>query len=398
MHILLLNEYFPPDTSATAKMAAMIVEALAERHRVTVLAGRPSYDPSERHPFYLLRREVQGSVTVERVGSTTYPRFRMKGRVSNYLTYLSLAVTRALAIRADVILSMTDPPIMGLAGAFVSKLSRRPFVYNIRDLYPDMALGGQIVRPSHWVEGWEKLHRRALRRASRVIVLGEDMRDRIVAKGVDPARVVIVRDGAQLPESLPPADHPAAQEIRCGFPFVLLHAGNLGFYGAWETLIRAAKLLENDGIGLVFVGDGATRRQIEASAGASRAVRFLPFRPPQQVPYVLAAGDLHVVTVRRGLEGVVVPSKLYPILAAGRAVLAVAPEETDVARIVRRTGCGVAVSPDDPAGVAEAVRALARDPERIEHMGRRAREIAVHYDRVTQLRIFTQTIEEAVAE
>jgi len=229
-------------------------------------------------------------------------------------------------------------------------------------------------------------------------VLGEDMRDRIVAKGVDPARVVIVRDGAQLPESLPPADHPAAQEIRCGFPFVLLHAGNLGFYGAWETLIRAAKLLENDGIGLVFVGDGATRRQIEASAGASRAVRFLPFRPPQQVPYVLAAGDLHVVTVRRGLEGVVVPSKLYPILAAGRAVLAVAPEETDVARIVRRTGCGVAVSPDDPAGVAEAVRALARDPERIEHMGRRAREIAVHYDRVTQLRIFTQTIEEAVAE
>src|SRR5437879_11662938 len=129
------------------------------------------------------------------------------------------------------------------------------------------------------------------------------MRDRIVAKGVDPARVVIVRDGAQRPESLPPADHPAAQEIRCGFPFVLLHAGNLGFYGAWETLIRAAKLLENDGIGLVFVGDGATRRQIEASAGASRAVRFLPFRPPQQVPFVLAAWALRAVTATCVLGG-----------------------------------------------------------------------------------------------
>ena len=394
MHILLLNQYFPPDTSATAKMAAMVVETLAQRHQVTVLAGRPSYDPSEYHPYYLLRRETHGNVTVERVGSTAYPRFRMRGRVSNYLTYLALAVLRALTIRADVVLAMTDPPIVGLAGALVTALSGRPFVYNIRDLYPDMALGGEIVRPSRWIAGWEKLHRRALRRAARVIVLGEDMRDRIVAKGMDPARVVVIRDGAPIPENVPTRNDPVAREIRCGFSFVVLHAGNLGFYGAWETLVRAAKLLENDGVGFVFLGEGAARPQIEASAAGCPAVRFLPFRPPEQIPCVLAAGDVHVVTVRRGLEGVVVPSKLYGILAAGRPVLAVAPPETDVARIVQSAGCGVAVDPDDPAAVAEAVRALARDPERIAHMGRRAREVAPTYDRVKQLQIFLQVIEE----
>lgn len=394
MHILLLNQYFPPDTSATAKMAAMVVETLAQRHQVTVLAGRPSYDPSEYHPYYLLRRETHGNVTVERVGSTAYPRFRMRGRVSNYLTYLALAVLRALTIRADVVLAMTDPPIVGLAGALVTALSGRPFVYNIRDLYPDMALGGEIVRPSRWIAGWEKLHRRALRRAARVIVLGEDMRDRIVAKGMDPARVVVIRDGAPIPENVPTRNDPVAREIRCGFSFVVLHAGNLGFYGAWETLVRAAKLLENDGVGFVFLGEGAARPQIEASAAGCPAVRFLPFRPPEQIPCVLAAGDVHVVTVRRGLEGVVVPSKLYGILAAGRPVLAVAPPETDVARIVQSAGCGVAVDPDDPAAVAKAVRALARDPERIAHMGRRAREVAPTYDRVKQLQIFLQVIEE----
>ena len=394
MHILVLNQYFPPDTSATAKMAAMVVEALAERHRVTVLAGRPSYEPSERHPYYLLRREVRGNVVVERVGSTSYPRFRMRRRLSNYLTYLSLAVPRALTLRPDVIMAMTDPPVAGIAGALVAKLSGRPFVYNIRDLYPDMALGGKIVRPGRWVEAWEKLHRRALRRAARVIVLGEDMRDLIIAKGVDPARVVVVRDGVPIPDRVPTRDDPVAQEIRCGFPFVALHAGNLGFYGAWQTLVRAAKMLENEGVGFVFVGDGAARPQIEASAQGCPAVRFLPFRPPEQIPCVLAAGDLHVVTVRRGLEGVIVPSKLYPILAAGRPVLAVAPEQTDVARIVLTTGCGVAADPDDPAGVAEAVRALARDPQRVANMGRRAREIAATYDRVKQLQIFTQAIEE----
>ncbi len=394
MHILVLNEYYPPDTSATAKMAAMAVEALAERHRVTVLAGRPSYDPSERHPYYFLRREVRGNVVVERVGSTTYPRFRMRARVSNYLSYVSLAVPRALTIRADIILAMTDPPFVGIAGALVAKMTGRPFVYNIRDLYPDMALGGGIVRPSHWVNVWENLHRRALRRAARVIVLGEDMRDRIVAKGVDPSRVVIVRDGVPLPDSVPTVTDPVAQEIRCGFPFVLIHAGNLGFSGAWETLTSAARLLEGDGVGLVFVGDGAVRPQVEASAAGCPAVRFLAFRPPRQIPSVLAAGDLHVVTVKRGLEGVVVPSKLYPILAAGRPVLAVAPEESDVVRIVRRCGCGIAADPDDPAGVAEAVRRVAHAPEQIAHMGRRAREIAATYDRVTQLKILVETIEE----
>jgi colanic acid biosynthesis glycosyl transferase WcaI len=394
VHILLLNQYFPPDTSATAKQAAIVVDALAARHRVTIIAGRPSYDPAERHPYYLFRREVRGNVTIIRVGSTTYPRFQMRRRVTNYLSYLSLAVPRALTIPADVIMSMTDPPIAGLAAALVARLRRRPFVYNIRDLYPDMALGGRIVQPSRWVQRWERMHRHALRQAARVIVLGDDMRDRIIAKGVDPARVVVVRDGITVPESLPPSTHPIAQEIRCGFPFVLLHAGNLGFYGAWETLVKAARLLEKDGIGLVFVGDGAQRSQIESLAAGCTNVRFLPFRPPEEVPYVLAAADAHVVTVRDGLEGVVVPSKLYPILAAGKPVLAVAPEASDVARIVRRENCGLVAGPDDPAAVAEAARSLARDPARLENMGRRAREISLSYDKVAQLKIFLHTIEE----
>lgn len=396
MNILLLNEYFPPDTSATAKMAALVVSELSKRHRVTVLCGRPSYDPSERHPFYLFRREEQGNVTILRAGSTTYPRFRMRQRVLNYLSYLALAVPRALLVRTDVVLSMTDPPIMGIAAAFVALLKRRPFVYNIRDMYPDMALGGGILRPSVFASLWEKLHRWALRRAVKVIVLGGDMKDRIIAKGVEPTRVVVVRDGVPIPESLPPADHRVSQEVRCGFPFVLLHAGNLGFYGAWETLVAAARELERDRVGLVFVGEGAKRAEIEAAAQASPAVRFLPFQPPEHIPHVLAAGDLHVVTIRRGLEGVVVPSKLYGILAAGRPVLAVAPEESDVARIIRRAACGVVANPDDPASVVGVVRRLLADREKLAEMGARARAVAAEYERQKHLEFFARAIESVV--
>src|ERR1700721_967316 len=208
MHILLLNEYYPPDTSATAKMAALVAETLAKKHQVTVLAGRPSYDPDEYYPFAFLRSDKSNNVTVERVGSTDFPRHEMKRRVSNYLSYLALAVPRALAIRPDVILAMTDPPVAGIAGAFIARLSGRPLVYNIRDLYPDMALGGDIVSKKPWGERWERMHRSALKQATRVIVLGDDMRDRILAKGVSPENVVVVRDGSSPAGPMPEMTDP----------------------------------------------------------------------------------------------------------------------------------------------------------------------------------------------
>ena len=411
MHILLLNEYYPPDTSATAKMAAQVAEALAQRHRVTVVAGRPSYDPDARYPYALLRRDTRNRVTVECVGSTAFPRHQMLRRVSNYLSYLALAVPRALALRPDIILAMTDPPIAGIAGAFIARLAGRPFVYNIRDLYPDMAVGGDIVRAGKWAARWENLHRWALKQAARVIVLGDDMRERILAKGVAAERVVVVRDGttpstapttalanddrgySAAAASMPERDDPVVQEIRHGFPFVVLHAGNLGFYGAWDTLLAAAKILSNENTGFVFIGDGANRAALESASRDLQNVKFAPFRPVAQLPHVMMAGDVHVVTVKRGLEGVVVPSKLYSILAAGRPIIVVAPAECDAARIVVESGCGVAADPDDPAAVAAAIRELRAQPVRLEEMGRRARETAAKYARVNELKRFVAIIE-----
>jgi len=396
MHILLLNEYYPPDTSATAKMAAQVAEALAQRHQVTVVAGRPSYDPDARYPYALLRRDIRNRVTVECVGSTAFPRHQMLRRVANYLSYLALAVPRALALRPDIILAMTDPPVAGIAGALIARLAGRPFVYNIRDLYPDMAVGGDIVRSGEWVARWESLHRRALKQAARVIVLGDDMRERILAKGVAAERVVVVRDGTTpscAPASMPDRGDPVVQEIRHGFPFVVLHAGNLGFYGAWDTLLAAAKILSNENAGFVFIGDGANRAALESSAHDLPNVKFAPFRPVAQLPHVMMAGNVHIVTVKRGLEGVVVPSKLYSILAAGRPIIVIAPAECDAARIVVESGCGVAADPDDPAAVAAAIRELRAQPLRLAEMGRRARETAAKYARVDELNRFIAIIE-----
>ena len=395
VRILLLNLYYPPDTSATAKMAETVVQALAARHDVTVLCGRPSYDPLERRAWRLYQTEPCGNMRVLRAGSSDYPRTQMKRRVMNYLSYVLLAVPRALFLPCDVVLAMTDPPFEGLVGAFVAMLKNKPYVYNIRDMYPDMAVGGAIVEPGRLARIWEKLHRWALRRATRVIVLGEDMRQRILRKGVDAEKIVVVRDGTEIPEQgAPELDAEVVRAIRGGFPFVLVHAGNLGFYGAWETLLDGASRLAGDGVGLVFVGDGAQKARLQSAAAGIANVRFLPFFPGSKVASVLAAGDAHVITVKRGLEGVVVPSKLYGILAAGKPVVALAAEESDVVTLGKEKGFGVAADPEDAEGFAVCVRELIRDKEKVARLGKAAEMAAPEFERGRELERLVMVTEE----
>jgi colanic acid biosynthesis glycosyl transferase WcaI len=398
VRVLLLNLYYPPDTSATAKMAQTVVEALATKHELTILCGRPSYDPTERRNWRLYQSEQAGKVQVIRVGSTDYPRVQMKKRILNYLSYVFLAVPRALAAPCDVVLAMTDPPFEGIIGAFVALLKNKPYVYNIRDMYPDMAVGGAIVPPGLLARVWEKLHRWALRRATKVVVLGDDMRNRILTKGVNPAHVVVIRDGAVLARERAGAnqlDRAVIEKIRGGSKFVLLHAGNLGFYGAWDTLVEGARRLAGQGVELVFVGDGAQRERLEKSCAGVSNVRFLPFFPGSKIPSVLAAADAHVITVKRGLEGVVVPSKMYGILAAGKPIVALAPEECDVVSIGTAKGFSIAVSPENAEEFAKRVGAIVSDHGWRQRMGEAAIAVAPEYERGHELEKLVGVIEEA---
>jgi glycosyltransferase involved in cell wall biosynthesis len=297
-------------------------------------------------------------------------------------------VPRALFVQCDVVFAMTDPPFEGIVGAFVALLKGKPFLYHINDLYPDMAVGGAIVEPGLLARVWETLHRWALRRAACVMVLGEDMRARIAAKGVAASRIEIIRSGAEIPARKAPTaelDQDVIRVIRGDFKFVMMHAGNLGFYGAWETLIAGARKLAGEGIGLVFVGDGAQRAQLETAAAGATNVRFLPFFPAEKIPSVLEAADAHVITVKRGLEGVVVPSKMYGILAAGKPIVAFTARETDVAMIGERLGFSVWVDCDDAGKFASTVGELFRDGERVRRMGEAARAAAQAFDRGKEL-------------
>ena len=384
--VLIVNQYFPPDRSATAGILEKITSFLANKYRVTVLAGRPSYQPDEFQIWQPLSLETKKNLCIIRVGSTAYSRSIMAMRVLNYCSFLFLAWPVALLAKAQLIMALTDPPLAFLIAEAAAKLRKLPFVYYIQDLHPDMAVAAGMIHPNFLTKVWERVHRWGLKNSDKVFVLGEDMRRRVLEKGVDLKKTIVIRHGSQeLTANLLNPNPLVVKELKCGFNMAIIHAGNLGHYGAWDTIIESAHRLKNGTAGFVFIGEGVVKDDLLRQSKGCDKIRFLPFRPRSEFECVLAAGDIHLITIRHGLEGAVVPSKLYPIIAAGRPVLALAPAGSDVAKIVQEYGCGVVVDPGDPEALVKAIEGLAKSPQRLVGMGQRAKVAAARISQTGEI-------------
>ena len=361
--VLLVNQYFPPDTSATAQIFSDLVSALSDAgHRVDVLCGRPSYRPTERPGWRPLgRKRASEHVVVERVGSAARELSSTRARVLNYLSYLVLAALRVvLRRRPDLVIAGTDPPLAILVGLAAAR--GRPVLYHLQDLHPEAALAAGWLPDGRIAAAWERVHLFALRRAALVVCLGRDMAARLEAKGVPPERIAVVPNGSPPAEGTP--DPALVARLRGSDRFVVVHAGNLGVAGAWESIAEAARILDGDAR-FVCVGGGAREAELR-----EWGFRVEPFQT--DVASVMAAGDVQLVTQRSDMQGLLVPSKLYAALAHGRPVLAVAPSGSELAATVREWECGLVADPEDPADIAEKVRELTRSGETLDAMAERA--------------------------
>ena len=274
---------------------------------------------------------------------------------------------------------MTDPPLACIIGAWGALLRNCHFIYSVQDLHPDMAIAANIVKNCWWVKCWDFIHTWAMKRAEIVMVLGEDMRAKVIEKGIASDRVVVLRHGAdpiEIPRSM---NHHLIREIRASSSFVVLYSGNIGFAGAWEAIIESAKELDGKDIRFVFVGEGTKKSELlELTKGFSH-VAVLPYQLQDEFPYVLKAGDLHIVTVRPGLEGLVVPSKVYPLLVSGRPILAVAPETSDVVGLIKKFQCGFHADPSDHKSIIKAILFARDHQQELQVMGQRARKAGLEF-------------------
>lgn len=391
LRILLLNQYFHPDLAASAQIATdLAVDLAAAGHRVTVISGRATYAGRRRT---LPARETFRGVEIRRVVCTGFGRGSLVGRLTDYATFfLSVFATVPFVGRNDVVLAMSTPPFIAWAAVWARLFGARRFVFWVQDVYPDIALELGMLKPGPFAALLRLGARRVLQSADEVVAIGEVMARRLADGGADPGRLRIVEnwsDGSAV-SRLEEGEGELAAELGLAGSFVVLYSGNLGnahdFSGLEEAVPRF--LAEAPDAVFVFVGEGAQKSRLERSLGRfSPRVRFLPYREREDLSGSLSLGAVHLVTQREGLEGLVVPSKLYGILAAGRPVLFLGPEETEVAERISRWDLGSTVPPREADRILEALhgfRSLGRDGRRA--IGLRAREV---FDRDFDRRVAT---------
>jgi glycosyltransferase involved in cell wall biosynthesis len=367
MRILVLNQYYPPDSANTARLLGDWLEELALAHDVRIIAGRPSYD--------VTRAAGPQRVKVTRVPSLGLGRGTLLARVLTYLSYLLLAAARSLVgRRPDVVVALTDPPIVGAIGALAAARHRRPLVLVSHDVHPDSALAMGLVKEGAAVKLWRAINRFARSRADTIVVVGRDMLRRFEEQGVPPHKLVYVPTWA-TGDRLDPVARDALRALH-GWTerFIVMHAGNMGLAQNLALIPDvAARLREHPAIRLVLLGDGPARPAL-AAAIRDRGlpnVDFLAAVPHAEAQALMSAADLHLVSLIPGLGGCAAPSKTYGVMAAGRPFVAAVDEGSEPQLIADEFGCGMSVPAGDAGALANAILRMRAGP--LQAMGDRAR-------------------------
>lgn len=378
MRVLLLNQYYAPDEAPTARLLAdLAVELVHRGHQVRVVCSQRDYADPERR--YASRETIDG-VEVRRVPATGFGRASSLARLVDWATFLPGAGLAAVAgPRPDLVVALTTPPLVGLVGWVAARARSVPLLYWVMDVYPDVAFAlGALRRHSPAGLVMSALSRFLLRRVDHVVALGETMAARLRAQGASEVSVVHNwADGAAI-QPLSREDHPLRKAWGWEGRFVVMHSGNLGLAYEFETAIDAAeRLRERTDVLFAFVGGGPREAEVREAAARRNLtnVEFRPWVEMERLGQSLTAGDIHLVTLREGVAGLLVPSKLYGILAAGRPALYVGPAEGEVAAIIAEGGCGTRIAPGDGAALAREIERYASDSARCDDEGRRARRL-----------------------
>ncbi len=349
---------------------------------VAVVTSRQLYEDPRAA---LVPRETINGVMICRVATATRGRSRLLGRVLDYTSFHAAAGLELLKVlgRGDVVVAKTDPPLISLVVSCAAALRGAVLVNWLQDLFPEVA---SVLTPGllpRWLERLLVAARdKSLRRAAMNVVLGESMRSRLLAARVDPRRVRIVPNWADPAGVVPQSVATSVARRRLGLEgrFVVGYSGNLGRAHEFETLIGAARLLRSDArFAFLITGGGAKAEALRAAVRAEGLDSFFfqGYQPAELLSDSLAAADVHLVSLLPALEGLIVPSKIYGILAAGRAAVFVGDVAGDLARMVVAEDCGVAVPVGDCARLAAQLAALRDSPERLASMGIKARQLAL---------------------
>ncbi len=388
--VFVINRFFFPDRSPTSELLSDLAFALGKSGcRVIAITSRLRYDD---RAATLQSRDVLGNVEIRRVWSF---RSRTDTLIGRSLEYLSFYVSAGLCLwraaeRGDVIIAKTDPPLLSILAAPIARLKGARLINWLQDLFPEVAtrlgVAGAAGRPAFHI--LRRLRNRSLKSAYMNVVPGHWMLRTLKQEGIDPHRIGVISnwtDGSAI-TPIAAQDSPFRKEWNLDDRVTVVYAGNFGRAHDFETIIEAIKLHQDHcrsappgdvarRIVFLLIGGGPQREQLEDVIAARELenVRLYPYQPRERLAALLGTADMHLVSLKPELEGLLLPSKFYGIAAAARPTIFVGSRQGEIAHIVEEAQCGASIESGDSAGLLSLILELANDPERLEKMGARAR-------------------------
>jgi len=405
MRILVVTLLYTPDGGPSAPLFGMLCENLANLgHEISVIAAVPHYPTGQVPPEYRrgwIQRSQENGVNVIRVRIPSVNRSRFLMRSLQFLAYQVGATWAGLCEQYDVVL-VTNPAIeSGLPFAVLATLRRKPSIFSVHDVYPDVGVQLGIFQ-NRFVTGLVEIAERfCLVHANYVRILSESFRPAMHRMGVADERIELIYDWTDTDFIRPVSrDNAFAREYDLVDKFVILYAGNIGLsQGLDQVLVAAQKLADYEHLRFVFVGDGAGRETLMKQAEDLKLnnVKFIPFQPRPRVPEVLGTADLALVSLQPEVGSGSLPSKTFSYLASQRPIIAVIDEGSDTWQLIERARAGVCLPHGDPDRFAQLVLELEADPLRRETMGKSGRAYAEeHHSSQKAAQRFAKLLERSI--
>ncbi|KPK84753.1 MAG: hypothetical protein AMS27_09110 [Bacteroides sp. SM23_62_1] len=371
-NFFLITQVFYPDEVSTANLFTNLCSYLVEDNvEVEVWCAQPSYTHFKRQP----KKLVYNGIKIHYLPSTNFPKSRLSGRLTNYLTF-SISVICKLIFNRDKIpvFTHTTPPSLGIIISFICSLKKRKFVYILLDIFPDGLIRlGNVSKRNLFIRLWKKMNISALKKSEKLIVIGRDMKQwlsSVYPTGLSKTEIIPLWQDDRLINPVQFETNIFIQEHQLQGKFVVQYSGNMGMWNEMKTLGKAISM-NTENVFFIFVGGGRRKNELLENFSIDQQKNFLllPFQSNEKLCDILTACHTSLVSLKEGLEGIAVPSKIYGIMAAGVPVIALVPEQCEIAYIVKEENCGYVVPPNDVNGLIDAILKLKSDEQLRKKMG-----------------------------
>jgi glycosyltransferase involved in cell wall biosynthesis len=376
--IWFVSEVYHPDEQGTAFYTTGLAEGLAPEFDVRVLCSFPTVTA---RGIPVPQKEVRNGVSVERCMGTTFDKDKLLLRLVNIFTCSAAILLKGVTKvrKGDLVIAVTAPPSMPFVAKLISWLTRSKCLLRLEDVYPEIMVATGLIRMNSAMNLFVGILNRALyRSADRIVVLGRDMQalvERKIGGGNNHLSIIRCWSDTDIVWPTPKENNALLKDLGLKDKFVVSCVGNMGRAQAIELMIDAATLLKDHGkVRFLFVGSGAKKAWIdqEIAHRGLKNVNTVGQRPRSDQINFLNACDISIISLLPGIAGAAVPSRLYNIMAAGKPVISVTGEDSEVSRIVHEENIGWVVALDKPDHLARAVLDALSDPERLNRMGARA--------------------------